>query len=219
MNLFSKPTVEYCEKATNFIISRPGYAISNLPYIFLGVFLLSKKPKLAKVFGSFSILMGLASFIYDSTFTLLSQLVDLSMMFLFINFLLFINIRRLNSNPPIKKLLVIYIFLFAVFLFTTFILSGSTGRVLFGLSASLLVITEFYLNSRNKDHIFKNWLIALTFFIFGFGIWLLDANQIWCDTNNILNGRNIFHYLTAISIYYLYKHYQQFEKVLLRSDK
>lgn len=210
MNLFSAPTVEYCEKATNYFIARPGYAISNLPYIFLGLYLVSRKDKLAKLFGIISILIGAASFFYDSTFTLLSQIIDLSVMFIFINFLIVLNLKRLK-NIKNKYLVSVVLISYLVFISITILLGGSSGRILFGIGVLLQIISEIYLKVRNKDVSILNWSIAVAIFILGFGIWLFDGMKIWCDPNNIFNGRAIFHYLTTISIYYLYKHFKQFE--------
>lgn len=214
MKLLSKPTVEYCEKPINFIISRPGYAISNLPYIFLGLFLLLKKNKSAttNLFGCFAIAIGLASFFYDATYTLLSQLIDLSVMFTFINSLIVLNLLRLHQNINRRNLLSIFVLIFITYILLTFALGGSTGRILFGLSVVALIVTEVMNKVKYRNtYSLSKWTYAFLIFIFGFILWLFDAQQIVCFEWSIFNGRSLFHYCTAGSIYFLEKFYGQFK--------
>lgn len=91
LNFFSEPTIEYCEKPLQTIIKRPYYAISNLAFLFTGIYILykGKKSKLSQIFGFTAITIGLLSFLYDASYLYISQLLDLSGMFLFVNILIY----------------------------------------------------------------------------------------------------------------------------------
>ena len=76
------PSVDYCEKAISGIIARPEYFISNLSYLLVGIYLLTRKDKFGKVLGIISLIVGSFSAIYDASFRFNAQLLDLSAMFL-----------------------------------------------------------------------------------------------------------------------------------------
>lgn len=73
--LFQPPTVEYCEVVLNAIIARPWYALSNIAFLIAGSVMLHQGGQHSKAFGGLALLVGTLSFVYDSTFTYLSQLV------------------------------------------------------------------------------------------------------------------------------------------------
>jgi hypothetical protein len=212
IDLFSAPTVTYCEQAVEGLIARPGYALSNIPYILLGIYLIVKRKesRLNLPFGLLSILIGTASFIYDATYLLLTQIIDLSAMFIFILFLLGLNLKRLKSIQANVLFLSGFLAFVVMVLFTLFI-GGSMGRLLFGIGVVSVLVTELLIRLRNHDYTDKYFYLAITVFIMGFGIWLIDANKIWCDQNNVFNGRSIFHYATTIAIFFLYRFYKQFD--------
>lgn len=208
------PTVAYCETATGGFIGRPGYAVSNIPYIFLGIYLLiwKRDQKLAKEFGIISIAVGTASFIYDASFTFLAQTVDLAAMFTFVALLVGLNIQRIVGFSRKHRWSLMFI-LTAIYTPLTVLWEGSSGRIIFGLAVVTTIITEAYLSRRTENYKGQKFLIALILFVVGFGIWLFDANQIICDPTNLFNGRAIYHYLTTFTIYFLWRHYSEIESI------
>lgn len=208
-SLLSAPTVTYCEAAVAGLIARPGYAVSNIPYIIIGVYLLIKyrNTGLAKFFGASSIAIGVASFFYDASFTFASQLIDLMAMFSFIAILTVINLNRVKKLSY-RSNLIIVLGLLATYFLAIYVLQGSTGRILFGIVAIFNIGCELYLWLKYRNYQLSYWIAGIVLFIAGFGIWLLDANKIWCDPSNLFNGRAIYHYLTAVTIFLLFKHYQ-----------
>ena len=208
MNLFSTPTIEYCEKPIQGLIKRPYYALSNLAFILSGVLILykGKMSRLAKIFGFTALTMGLLSFFYDASYLYISQLFDLAGMFLFVNILLYLNLKSLKK--ALKNLIFFQMIIFVVSMALIIIYQGFTGNFVFGLYVLAVVLSE-YLLFKNKSHQnHKYWLLAFGLFVIGFAIWLLDASNTLCFSFGLLNGRAIFHYLNAISIYYLYVFYK-----------
>ncbi len=201
-----EPTVKYCENAVSGVIARPGYFISNLPFILLGIWLLFKKDRLSKVFGLFSIGIGLASSIYDASFRYNAQIIDLKMMFAFINFLIILNLNSLFKLSKARSiaLFIILQLIYGVLLIT---LKGGIGSLLFGIAVAALIGMQFWIWKLNSNSEKMFWSIAFIVFILGWLIWQFDANQIWCDPSTLFNGRAVFHYLTTVAIYFLWRHY------------
>jgi hypothetical protein len=207
MNLLGAPTVEFCEKATSFIIKRPFYALSNIVYLFVGVLILNKKTRFSKVFGYTSLFIGLASFVYDASYTYVSQLVDLFAMLVFVNILISLNIKRIFgfSNKFLTFLGVVFIS-FGISVIIYF--KSFSGEFVFGIFVITVVLTELFLWKSGKSKNIKTFLFGFLVFTLGFVVWLPDAMGLLCDPNNIVNGRSLFHVLTSITVYVLYKYYE-----------
>ena len=206
-NLYkTQPTVKFCEEISDFVIKRPFYALSNLGYLFVGLIILRDNNKLSKSFGWTIIAVGLFSLIYDSTYSYLFQLLDLTGMLIFINLLLFINIKDIfplkNRNIVITK-----VFLIIISVVLIYFIKGNSGNIIFGLFVLATLIAELYLYIRRRFGGYKFFWIGFGLFLIGFVIWIFDFQKIYCDPNNIVNGRGVFHILTAIAVYYLYKFY------------
>ncbi len=207
MNLFGVPTVEFCEKAGTGIIKRPFYALSNLAYIFVGLIILNKKTRLSRAFGLTSLLIGLLSLFYDASNTYLSQLLDLVGMLLFVNLLIYLSSRRYSKISKNKLILAQSLFvligLIAIIYFKSF-----AGGFVFGGFVIAEIVLELLLLRQGKSINIKLWLWGLGLFILGFLVWLPDASGWLCDPRNIINGRSIFHFLTAGTIYLLYQYFE-----------
>ena len=105
--LLQVPTVHYCEMALNAIIARPWYALSNIAFLIVGSVILRQGGQHSKAFGGLALLIGTLSFVYDSTFTYLSQLFDLSGMLLLIGYLLYLNLSHVVPRRLLKQLLLV----------------------------------------------------------------------------------------------------------------
>lgn len=196
----------YCEQPTHTWIERPGYAISNIPFMLLGLVLLAQKSKLAQWFGISSLFIGACSLVYDVTFTHAAQYFDWLGMFLFVNGLLSLNILRLTKRP--KRAMLAYVGLLLIYLPLSYITDA--GTEIFGVVVALVLITELYMYfSSPKSYSISLFLAGLAVFLIGWGIWQFDSHQAWCDPTNLFNGRGIFHYLTTVTIFLLYKHYSR----------
>lgn len=206
MNLLGKPTIEFCEKAGLGLIKRPFYAISNFAYLIVGFLILNKRTKFSKIFGYSAIFIGLASFLYDASYTYASQLLDLFSMLVFVNILIYLSAVRLGKNFKIFCILAPIFGLASIIYFKSY-----AGEFVFGIFVLIAIVLEivFWLTGRAKE--FRMWLWGFGLFILGFIVWLFDAVFKVCDPDNIINGRSIFHILTAITIFLLYKYSEKQE--------
>lgn len=194
--LLSSPTIQYCESPMSGLIKRPEYALSNLPYLILGGYFLSKKNELSSKFGLITIFIGVFSFLYDSFPVYLTQLLDLFMMFVFATFLLSLVIKK---SKPLW-------FLPLLGIVATYAFQGFAGNFVFGSMILTYIFIELRNSSKQGSH-FKYWLIAFSIFASGFLFWLTDGVLSWCPSSILLSGRAIFHYTTVASIFFLHKYY------------
>jgi hypothetical protein len=208
--LFSEPTLSYCELPGGHILARPGYVLSNLSIIAVGLYLLMRKNSLSKNFGGLSILAGLMSLIYDASYVFISQLFDLLAMVTLSLFVLSLNLKRLGNKKGISIVERLLIILISGCLIITF--KGMTGNVIFVVLILLVAITELKIAGSKKSGKFSYvyWFIPSALMLAGLFIWIVDYTKLWCDPKNIFNGRAIYHYLASVSIYFYYLFYKQF---------
>jgi hypothetical protein len=207
MNLLGPPTIEYCEKPIQGLIKRPYYAVSNLAFLLSGFLILSKGKmnRLSKIFGFTAITIGLLSFFYDASYLYFSQLLDLTGMLLFVNILLYLNLDKLFKSS--KYLILMQVISYLASISAIIYFQGFAGNVVFGIYVLSVIVTEYLLCKQKLHQNYGYWVLAIVLFVVGFAIWLLDASKLFCFTFGLLNGRAVFHYLNAFSIYYLYKFY------------
>jgi len=211
-NYFSKvPTVNFCEAPNGTWIARPGYFISNFSYLFLGFYLFFKKG-LARQFSYFVFLIGLMSSVYDATYRLWAQHLDLLAMFIFISFLAELNYQIIFKSTKFSRLIQFGLPTFSIFLI--FITGFSSGQILFAIFTIITLISYFYLPIR-KTLNYNNLYLAVIFLIIGFLAWIPDRLQSICFDLTIFNGRAIFHYLTTFTIFFVYKFYAE-NKLVVR---
>jgi len=208
MQLLGAPTIEFCEKAGTGPIKRPFYALSNFAYLFIGLIILKKGQgsRLSKQFGYLSILIGFFSFIYDASYTYFSQLIDLLGMLLFVNLLIYLSAKRFFLFSG-RKIIFFQFWAICFGILTIIYFKSMAGEFVFGLFIIFAIILEFLLWRKKKALNFSLWLQGVGVFILGFLFWLPDALGLFCDPNNYINGRSIFHLLTALTIYLLYQYY------------
>lgn len=211
---FAPPTVQYCEKATDGLIARPWYALSNFFYIFMGIFIIlqDKKSIVAKIFGTLAIIIGTCSMIYDITYTFAAQFLDMLGVFIFASTCVVLNMRRVWGFKIRKLVLLNFIFIvtYALSIIFTF---GVIDKILLGIIFIAVIILEFLAIQKKKINL-KFLILGVVLFLLGYSFWAIDVFKLWCDPNNILNGRSIYHLITAFSIFYFYKHYRQIESEL-----
>lgn len=197
------PTVTYCEQPIDWIIARPGAFWSNLPYLLLGLWLINNKG-LARQFGVYALLIGTMSSIYDATFRLWAQHLDLIAMFLFISFLLALNIQIIWKNQLWARILKYGLPIISL-LITVFI-GGSVGQTLFFIISTISVLS-YYLYP-NKQLNWTPLYLGIGLIVVGYLFWLPDRLQVLCLDWTIFNGRAVFHYFTTATIFCLLNFYQ-----------
>jgi len=203
--LLSAPTIQYCEAALDMVIARPWYALSNLAFIAVGIVVVARGGRYSKLFGSLALLVGVLSFTYDATYTYLSQLLDLAGMLSLIGVLLYLNLRLFATHQ--RRFILGLVATIIASLVAIIFFRGFAGNVLFGLFVLSYIASELYLLGTKRHKHGKRWLLALIIFAIGFVFWLCDASHVYCLDFGLLNGRSVFHYTNAVTLYLLYVFY------------
>ena len=210
----------WCEEQLCSWIREPANTFSNTAYVIVGILILINARKFSyphlRMLGWFTILLGIMSAFYHATSSFFGEVLDYSSMFLISAYVLVANLSRLLIWSPRK------VAINAIILFTISVIGlvqfRTVGAVFFFFQITAAVIVEVVLRKRSvpkPDQ--RNMFTSLGLLLFAWAIWSLDTYRIVCDpTNHFINGHAIWHVLTAISIWFLFKFYSQFE---LRHDR
>ncbi len=203
---FDPPTIQFCENNLCGVITQPANTWSNLAYIFIGIYLLIKKPA-SRITGWVAILIGISSFLYHASFTFLMQYFDLSSMFLYSAFFLTTNLCRIGIIKADQQTNAMFSIVLISMLLLYFF--RMTGIPIFAMQILTAVGIEIYIFRKNSFSAnYKFILIALALFLIAFGVWWLDLLKIFCNSDNhYFQGHAIWHLFTAFSIYYIDKFY------------
>jgi len=205
-------TMKFCEENLCSWITQPANAFSSLFYTALGIFLLfyykKEKTKIIKIIPIASILIGITSFLYHSSFSFFLQVFDLASMFLISSFMLAFNLKRMNYT---RRFFLSFIFILLVQFVLLLIIKQKSGAIIFGIFIIVSMLLELNLAFKTKNTAYKYYLVALLIFVVAFAIWILDFKQIVCNpTNHLINGHALWHIINSFSILFLYKFYRQF---------
>ncbi|MFL5784711.1 MAG: ceramidase domain-containing protein [Bacteriovoracaceae bacterium] len=213
-------THEWCERQLCSWIREPANTFSNATYLIIGVLVLVQARKHIyphlKLLGYFAILLSFMSGFYHATSSFFGEVLDYGSMFLISSYLLTANLSRLYKWSPTKMTIVAsLIFILSVVGLVQF---RTVGAPFFGVQISIALFVEIYMNKKGlAKPIYKPLWVACALFLVAYGIWNLDTNKIVCDPDNhFINGHAIWHILTGIAVWFLFKFYAQFE---LKHDK
>jgi hypothetical protein len=182
--------------------------------------------------------MGFTSGFYHASATFVGQFFDFGSIYLFAAFIVFLAIDRLKIFET-KKLLwalsgvtilmfvllwfvpILRIWLFAVkivvFLWVELGLAKSKkptfGRPRLSEGSGQSITTPKTTSSPLERGTFGYLYYALGIFLLAWGFWWLDYLYIWKDeaTMHFINGHAIWHVLSAVSLYFVYRFYNQLE--------
>lgn len=218
---FGAPNVKYCEETLCQVISEPALFWSNLSYFIVGIAIMiaakDHKSSDIKILGPSIIVMGLGSAIYHMGNNYFFQILDFIGMYFYLFWALTINLRRIGYVSFKVKYPV---YLFFVLLFTGLMhwlyLLGYKFQLIIVFAAFLIAITEFRLWRKRFERLptYKYFLIALAFVIVGEVFSILDMKRVFCDpTNHFIQGHAIWHLLSGISCWFVFKHFSQSTKM------
>lgn len=216
------PNVKWCEATQCSWITEPANTWSNLGYIVVALLLLwsarQGQQKTAKLFGWTALFVGASSFIYHASYTFFFQIFDFIAMFVFVGLLVTLNVRRLGWISESQQATFYFgqLLLFTVVMFIFYALEIAYQSLVL-LQILLVGFTEWRVararqSQRMPGARYGNFFIALATIGVAAGFSLADVTRTFCDPDNhFIQGHAIWHYLGAISIYFCYRFYRQFE--------
>ncbi len=210
-----KPSTHiWCEEQLCSWIREPANTASNIAYIIVGILILVNARRHSyphlRLLGWFSILLGFMSGFYHATSSFFGEVLDYSSMFLISSYLLVANLSRLYLWAPRRvAITATLLFTFSVVGLVQF---QTVGAVFFGIQIWTALIVELILRKRSdRRPEYRSLWTSCALFLCAWGIWNLDTHRIVCDpTNHIINGHAIWHVMTAIAVWFIFKFYSQF---------
>jgi hypothetical protein len=201
---FGDANIKWCEERVCAFINEPVNAWSNLAYIAVGLWILTRN----RQFGIMTLLVGIFSFIFHATNFYLTQIFDYLGMYLVVAQLLTMNLVRL-SKIKVTQFYPVFLGLiaFMLVLLQAMRMAGYPYQLIVLLGVVLIIWTEFRCKDRYAS---KSLPAAVFFFALGVTTLLLDKTRVVCDPKNIfLQGHSYWHLFSALSIGCIYLHYER----------
>ncbi len=179
-DLYSRSTIEYCERVGNYFYSEPINAVSNLAF-YLVAFLIFKFYKQNKVTSRsywalfvLSLLIGTGSLLWHTLRTPITHAMDAIPIWIFFIIFIYLLLQKLSNSRKIAiALLAIFVLLQVAisFLFPE-ILNGSIRHFANGITFGLIAVW-FY---KKYLYISKNLLFAFSLYISAIILRTIDAS-------------------------------------------
>jgi len=206
-------SVRFCEDRICGWIAEPANAWSNLAFIVMGVFLLMRTRSDGRtplyLAGVTSILVGLGSFAFHATGTFIGEFADLSAMFLIGSLMVTMEANRFAAMK-MWQLTAFYLGL-SVGSMLLVLVFRKIGIVLFGVQIALVYVSNILWKARKAKVVHRYAFRLGATFAVALGIWILDLTGVVCrPSNHVFTGHSAWHILTALCIYFFYRHQEQF---------
>lgn len=219
LHAFGPPNIKWCEERLCSIVQEPANTWSNLPYIIVGLWILSqargRRP--FRVLGAAAIVMGALSLVYHASNTYATQVLDFVGMFVYLSLLLVWNLRRLGivsgqTRSVSAYFLLVYANMALLLIFPlalglpiqSIIMVGTIGT--FALEALLAPRTIRALGAGP----YRQYGLAVLFLASAAMASYLDLSRRWCDpSNHWAQGHALWHLLTAASIIFVFRFYEK----------
>jgi Ceramidase len=209
-----KPTIQFAENNLSGCIAQPANTFSNIAYIIIAImaaFVLAKtKSKLLYLFPFVYVLIGFTSGFYHASATFVGQFFDFFSIYMLGSVLIYFAAKR---SLNISTKLLTFILIFLTFGLGFVLWYAPFLRIFIAFGELFLLLYLEYKNRKLYHTTYTHFATALRVFLVAFGIWMLDETMIW-DIDwleHYINGHAIWHILTAVSLWFVFKHYLESE--------
>jgi len=209
---FAPATMQYRERNLDAWIRQPANAWSNLAYVAVGLWLWMqpsiRESGVLTLIPLTAVLVGVGSFLYHASFSLLFQTVDLAAMYLFSCLFITLDLWRLFSfSLPVFYGL--YMSLFLVSLATFLWLRRRSGFLIFIGHVLIVIVLEVFnawLGRGANDYRPFIWMLVVL--VAGWLIWILDYKGLAFDPDNhLVQGHALWHVITSFCFILAYRYY------------
>jgi hypothetical protein len=208
-------TMKFCEEILCGAVRQPANSFSNIGFVIGGIIILFREGKgwsPYHLMGLASIMIGITSGLYHASMTFFWQFFDVSSMFMLILLALTFNFNRLGWIQE-KFYTMAYTLLLLSSMGLMLLIQGKSGEWIFAVEVAIVTATEILIARQGSKPNYIPFAQAFGVFLLAFFIWIGDIRGWWCDpSNHYLQGHAAWHLLNAVSIWFLYKFYKQFEK-------
>ena len=213
----AKPNVKWCEASQCGWITEPANTWSNLAFIISGIiiwYLARKKgQKSLTLLGQVGVFVGICSFVYHMSYTMVLQVFDFVAMYAFVGVLLLFNLRRLEKISKEKQIPFFFaLVLGCTALFFTFYALKVPMQIIVAVLVVAFIASEFLARRRlTEKPKSKHFILAFVSLGIAIVFTLLDVTRTWCEPDNhIIQGHALWHVFNSITIFFLYKYFEQF---------
>lgn len=207
--------LRFCEEPLCGWVTEPANTWTNAGFVVVGVLLVAlarrERGGAAGLLGPIAIATGLASTALHATSTLAGQLADQSAMFLESALFVTLDVRRsVGWRPPALVALYALLCLGSA---AVLLAAPTLGIALFVAHVALFLALELRLFLRPRAATrYGPFVSAGGVFAASYLLWWLDRLGILCDPeNHVLTAHGVWHLLGALSFYFWYRHFVQFE--------
>ncbi len=213
---FTPGTVRFCEERLCSWVAEPANAWSNLAFVPVGIYLLRRSQHQRRtplcLVGITSILVGLGSFLFHMSGTFFGEFVDLSTMFFIGSLMVTMELRRfVTMGLPSLTFSFLALSGGPMLLLLAF---RKIGIALFGVQVALVYASNIFWRARSAKRgivVHRHAFRLGTTFALALGIWVLDLTGAVCSpANHVFNGHAAWHVLSALCLYFFYRHQEQF---------
>jgi len=199
----------FCEAINrDSFIKQFSNTFSSFTFVYLGflIFFQSQMP-LLKIFGLFAICIGFGSAFFHASLSFLGQTFDVAGIYLLSSFIFLYALYRhykLSLGETVILLIIINLTLDI-----GLVVAPELRRYLVGIMVFIGVVSEVRYLRNVKPNIEKAWIKkSIVALLLAFGIWILDITKILCYPESFFQGHALWHMLSTLSIYFLYRYYR-----------
>ena len=214
---WTPPNIKWCEENLCEWITTPANTWSNLAFIVLGALMWrqarAKGSRTMALFGPTSILAGVFSFLYHASYTYFFQFFDFVAMFMFCMLLIVLNARRLGTLTVERQLLAFTAGVVVSSLLVPLFFQVGIPIQILVLALVAIVLLQERSCSKLPDNqiVYRHLHIALVLAFLAATCSVLDITRTVCvPDQHWVHGHALWHLLMAVSLYELYRFYDQF---------
>ena len=216
--VFGAPNIKWCEASVCGWISEPANTWSNLTYLIFALIILwrtRQAPQELKWFAPAMFIMGFLSFVYHASNNYLTQVFDFFGMYLFVFWMLIINLRKINLLSKKYALSVfVTLCLGATVILHFMYLAGGKIQFIIAFAVLCLLVTEFLYYKQNKLSLsdYKRYGLAILLMACAQTFSLLDVSGVMCEPHNhFIQGHALWHFFGSIGLFVAYLHYEKLD--------